>query len=449
IFATATTDGWVIYGTWPLRILGRREFSNSSLRIVLPLHHTNLLFLVGGPPSPLFPPNKVVLWDDAKGKAIFELEFREEVLGLAARNDRLAVVLRRRVVLYALGKGEEGVWREGSYETTDNPKGLIAMASSSNATLLAFPGRQQGQLQIIRLPQLARRPPQPPPPSYDTDPRAPPFPSIAVIVAHETALAAITCTPSGSLIATASSKGTLIRIWDPETSSLIRELRRGTDEAEIFSIRFRPDGCAICVSSDKGTVHVWELGDTKSLRRGRKESSTDPTKPLNLLKPYLPKYFSSEWSHSQFRLPPPTSSQQASSPVATAGHRATTTVEDDICLCAWISVKRELGVDDPSMFRKPPTRGHRATSSASSSKRQSLEMKRFPMERKRTDSGSSRKGKMKEALHTYSQSQSHSRPSSSATTPSERGDDPTSFYQDQIIALTHSGGWYRISIDEA
>jgi hypothetical protein len=143
LFATATTDGWVVYGTEPLRIISKRgilprllslqakltghilntEFPNASLRFVLPLAQTNILFLVGGPPSPLYSPNKVVIWDDQLGKPVAELEFREEIKGLTARRDRLVVVLRRRVVIFVLGEGGLGIWREGVYATTDNLRG--------------------------------------------------------------------------------------------------------------------------------------------------------------------------------------------------------------------------------------------------------------------------------------------------------------------------------------
>lgn len=150
LFATATTEGWVVYGVHPLRVISRRgtfpgltgrtstttytlarctEFPNSSLRIVLPLAQSNLLFLVGGPPSPLYPPNKVLFWDDKLGRTVAELEFREDVRGLAARRDRLVVVLRRRVLIYVLGEGSTGIWREGVYETTDNPSGAWSCVS--------------------------------------------------------------------------------------------------------------------------------------------------------------------------------------------------------------------------------------------------------------------------------------------------------------------------------
>lgn len=145
LFATSTTRGWVVYRTNPLEVVTRRgahtsttslvmldlsppasfaDLPDSSLKIVLPLERTNLLFLVGGPPSPLYPPNKVVFWDDKAKQAVAELEFREEVLGLAARRDRLVVALKRRVLVFVLGGGATGIWREGVYETTDNPKGV-------------------------------------------------------------------------------------------------------------------------------------------------------------------------------------------------------------------------------------------------------------------------------------------------------------------------------------
>lgn len=45
------------------------------------------------------------------------------------------------------------------------------------------------------------------------------------------------------------------------------EFRRGTDTADIYSIAFSFDCSFLSVSSDKGTVHIYALRDTKSNRK--------------------------------------------------------------------------------------------------------------------------------------------------------------------------------------
>ncbi|SCV68835.1 BQ2448_956 [Microbotryum intermedium] len=461
-FATATDQGWAVYRTHPLQRTSQREYANGSLRFVLPLELSNIIFLVGGPPSPLYSPNKVMVWDDHLGQAVCELEFREEVKGLAARKDRLVVVLKKRVVLFVLGKGGLGIWREGVYETTNNPKGelwllvrcrnglillttrcyvrginsgLVALGTELGSTLLAFPGRQPGQVQIVHLPPLAalyEMPPLPPAPSHD--PTSAPYPSVSIILAHTTSLAALSCTPSGALLATASSKGTLIRVWDTTHARLVKELRRGLDEAEVFGIAIRKDGEAVAVSSDKGTVHVWDLKMTKEEHQKKKRSASASSmgeavestrsKQFSMLKPYLPKYFSSEWSHSQFRLPPPAptasrlpfslSSSTAAAAGASAassgvasGSTAPPTIEDDVCICAWIEVEVDVAGPD-------------ATGPSS------------------TTLGRSDSKRPNKPATMMGVGSAHPR-----SIPNPLGEKRIDH---QIVALTHSGRWFRISL---
>lgn len=85
------------------------------------MHSSSLLLLVGGRRTPLYPPNKVVVWDDALGHEVAELEFRERVLGLASRRGWIAVALKRRVVVFKLEDGVITRFRE--YETSVNMRG--------------------------------------------------------------------------------------------------------------------------------------------------------------------------------------------------------------------------------------------------------------------------------------------------------------------------------------
>lgn len=135
------------------------------------------------------------------------------------------------------------------------------MATAAYSTLLTIAGRQLGHVQLVHLPPCA--PPVPIELHPSSPPRKPPPPPtkhpVSIIAAHETALTTLSVPASGRLLATTSSRGTLVRIWDSLSGKLVRELRRGTDKADIYGVAFRPDEQELCVWSDKGTVHVFTL----------------------------------------------------------------------------------------------------------------------------------------------------------------------------------------------
>ena len=58
------------------------------------------------------------------------------------------------------------------------------------------------------------------------------------INAHDSGITQCTLNYDGSLLATSSEKGTLIRIFNTQKGVLIEELRRGKDKALIYSINF-------------------------------------------------------------------------------------------------------------------------------------------------------------------------------------------------------------------
>ena len=78
--------------------------------------------------------------------------------------------------------------------------------------------------------------------------------------AHENNIQAMAVDFSGRVLATASEKGTLIRIFLTEDATLLQELRRGSDKANIFSLNFNLSANLIAVSSsDKNTIHIFSV----------------------------------------------------------------------------------------------------------------------------------------------------------------------------------------------
>ena len=136
------------------------------------------------------------------------------------------------------------------------------MATAPYSTLLAIAGRQSGHVQLIHLPPCPVPSLTGPPPPPNQRWKAPSVSSkqpLSIIAAHTSALTTLTTTASGRLLATTSVRGTLVRIWDSTSGSLVKEFRRGTDKADIYGVAFRPDEQELCVWSDKGTIHLFTL----------------------------------------------------------------------------------------------------------------------------------------------------------------------------------------------
>ncbi|KAJ8523527.1 hypothetical protein ONZ45_g41 [Pleurotus djamor] len=199
-----------------------------------------------------------------------------------------------------------------------------------------------GHVQLIHLPQCP--PPVPKGPPSSSPPRKPPKKHnknpVSMIAAHHSPLTTLTVPPSGHLLATTSSRGTLIRIWDTLSGKLVRELRRGTNKADIYGLAFRPDEREICVWSDNGTVHVFAVLGSDSANR---------QSPFSLLSTYgvpHPKYFDSEWSYAQYRIP--TQSSHISLSSASGRTRPPSEFPDeDRCVAGWVSLPRTDQQRDP------------------------------------------------------------------------------------------------------
>ncbi|CAA2971840.1 autophagy-related 18a, partial [Olea europaea subsp. europaea] len=284
-FAAGTDRGFRIYNCDPFGEMFRREIEgNGGVGAVEMLFRCNIFALVGGGDSPQYPLNKVMIWDDNPNRCIGELSFGSEVRGVRLRRDRIVVVLEQKIFVYNFA--DLKVLHK--IETTANPKGLCAVSHVAGSFVLVCPGLQKGQVRVEHYASKRTK----------------------FIMAHGSRIASFTLSQNGNLLATASTKGTLVRIFNTHDGTLLQEVRRGADRAEIYSLAFSPTAHWLAVSSDKGTIHVFSLKvNAENLGNARSSSPSDsnsavtsPISSLSFIKGVLPKYFSSEWSMAQFRL---------------------------------------------------------------------------------------------------------------------------------------------------
>lgn len=80
-----------------------------------------------------------------------------------------------------------------------------------------------------------------------------------VIDAHNSSLSCIALNSDGTLLATASEKGTIIRVFGIPSGDKLHQFRRGSIPARIYSMSFNSTSTLLCVSSATETVHIFRL----------------------------------------------------------------------------------------------------------------------------------------------------------------------------------------------
>ncbi|PKY06672.1 YVTN repeat-like/Quino protein amine dehydrogenase [Aspergillus campestris IBT 28561] len=271
-FTVGLDTGFCVFNANPCELKVSRDFS-AGIGVAVMLGQSNYLAIVGGGKQPKFPQNKLVIWDDAKHKAVITLEFRTSVLGVRLSKSRIVVALLNSIQIFAFSSPPQKL---STFETADNPMGLACLGQE----VLAFPGRSPGQVQLVELKTG----------------------NVSIIPAHSSPLRAMTLSPDGEVLATASEAGTLIRVFATANCTKMAELRRGVDHAVIFSLGISPSSNLLAVTSDKSTLHVFDLPHPHNSPPRSQRSASPPEDASNqkwgiLGKiPLLPRVFSDVYS---------------------------------------------------------------------------------------------------------------------------------------------------------
>jgi len=270
-FAVGTENGFFICDCDPVRERFRREFEDKGIGVVEMLFRCNILSLVGGGKNPYYPMNKVMIWDDYRAACIAELEFKSTkenvVRGVRLRRDRIFVILDKKVFVYNFAD----LKLLDEIETYDNPRGLCAVCSAKDNAVMACLGKSVGEVVVENYSQSA-----------------PPI----KISAHNNPISQMALSLDGTKLATTSTVGTLVRLFNTSNGEKLHEFRRGANSAEIQSLAFNRNGTALVLSSNKGTIHIYSCTDNNENRQSS----------FSFMSGVVP-ILGSTWSLKQFGVP--------------------------------------------------------------------------------------------------------------------------------------------------
>jgi autophagy-related protein 18 len=202
------------------------------------------------------------------------LTFPTTVLAVKLNRKRLVIVLEDQIYLYDIqtmkllstidtspnpnGKATHGFIYICKF--TDSPTAICTLAPSSENCYMAYPLPQKAHA-------AANPPAHAPPGTTHVAPTtgdvlifdAVKLEAINVIEAHRSPLALIALNSDGTLLATASDKGTIIRVFSVPDGHKLYQFRRGSMPSRIYSMSFNTTSTLLCVSSSTETVHIFKL----------------------------------------------------------------------------------------------------------------------------------------------------------------------------------------------
>jgi autophagy-related protein 18 len=195
-----------------------------------------------------------------RSSIICELTFPSAVLAVRLNRKRLAVVLEEEIYLYDIAN----MTLLYTIATSPNPNAICALAPSSEKCYIAYP------LPKPREDIGDKRPSHAPPLSTYVAPTtgevlifdAIKLEALNVVEAHRAPLSCVALNTDGTLLATASETGTIIRVFALPSGTKLYQFRRGTYPSTIYSMSFNLSSTLLCVSSTTDTVHIFRLGSS-------------------------------------------------------------------------------------------------------------------------------------------------------------------------------------------
>nr|KAF7438762.1 hypothetical protein H0235_001153 [Vespula pensylvanica] len=242
------------------------ENDTEDICIVERLFSSSLVAVVS-----LSSPRKLKVCHFRKGTEICNYSYSNTILAVKLNRARLVVCLEESLYIHNI---RDMKVLHTIRDTPPNLAGLCTLSINSDNCYLAYPGSNTiGEVQIFDAINLQAK---------------------TMIPAHDSPLAALAFSPNGTKVATASEKGTVIRVFHVNDGTKLFEFRRGVKRCvSISSLAFSMDSMFLCCSSNTETVHIFKLEEPKEAPRQAQAEESQSwmgylTKAVSASANYLP-----------------------------------------------------------------------------------------------------------------------------------------------------------------
>ena len=184
--------------------------------VIQMLFSSSLIAIVGCGERAGDSPRRLRLWNSSTAAPVFEIPFATDILNVLMNRSRLIVVIAQATHIFELAT----MRMLHTLETDANPHGLAALTHEGDTSVCALlPTASSGPGRVVLFDAAHGH-------------------AMSTIAAHHSPLAALALNARGDMVATASLKGTVIRVHGVATGQLLHTFRRGTARATIHSIAF-------------------------------------------------------------------------------------------------------------------------------------------------------------------------------------------------------------------
>ena len=239
-FMLGTDVGFQVHQSYPIALKFSRVL-NGGIGLVQILNKSNIFCLVGGGESPKYAPNKLLIWDDKKGKEIYEFRFSSFVCNCFIKRKYIFAFCKESINIINMKTMK--IIKEIAIK--NNPEGIGTISSDIDKYLLAWPTFTAGEVEIKDFQDL----------KINTQ--------STKIKAHNNEIAFLQLNKDGTKLATASINGTMIRVFNVINKQIVQEFKRGNGYAKIYSINFSFNDNTLSITSDHGKAYIFLINKDK------------------------------------------------------------------------------------------------------------------------------------------------------------------------------------------